>query len=461
MLAVSLINFLWTSERLGVRVEIELTEKARLASSLFLEARTFMAESYPYIDSAVDIGGFPEFRHLDPISSEKGVKELFNNEEGLVFDEIWLKAPQGEQNILEIQFVLLEKLLNEPSLKEIWDIGIVNGGKTFYHLTPIWVEEPCLHCHSADSNLVFKKEPPVFEPNSLVGVLGLQVPMLTLEKAIKAEIAAQMTFVILLLILSGFVISRFLRTSVEQPLKDLLNVAKEFGQGRLDTPFPSINAPTEIQLIAQQGSMMAGQLRKYYNELENQVLEKTLRLREANQTLEEQKKELERANYHLAEANEIKSEFLASVSHELRTPLTSIIVFVELLLDGIDGPMNEQQKEYLEDILLSSRRLVDPISGLLDTAKTESGKMELYYSHFFIEELIDEVGQKVYPIALAKQIDFQMEFKGNVKEIYGEREKIEQILLNLISDAIKFTPPDGMVLVKIKIEQENLLVLNE
>ena len=151
-------------------------------------------------------------------------------------------------------------------------------------------------------------------------------------------------------------------------------------------------------------------------------------------------RELTEANIKLRELDRLKSQFLANMSHELRTPLNAIIGFSELMHDGkIGGPVSADQKEYLGDILSSGRHLLQLINDVLDLSKVEAGRMEVLPSTFAIEDMVIEVVQNIAPIMSMKGLKLTREIPPGLPPITTDRRKFLQILLNLASNAVKFT----------------------
>ena len=155
-------------------------------------------------------------------------------------------------------------------------------------------------------------------------------------------------------------------------------------------------------------------------------------------TLQEKNTELERAN-------QAKDRFLASMSHELRTPLNGIIGFAEFLSDGKPGPLNAKQHEYLGDILNSGRHLLHLINDMLDLVKVQAGKADLSVERFSLRELIFEVCAGVRTIAENKRIEVTVEVAPGLDFVTLDRQRIKQILYNLLSNALKFTDEGGHV----------------
>ena len=158
--------------------------------------------------------------------------------------------------------------------------------------------------------------------------------------------------------------------------------------------------------------------------------------------------EIEDKSRQLEEANQHKSEFLASVSHELRTPLNAIIGFSEVMLERLFGEVNEKQEEYLNDILSSGRHLLSLINDILDLAKIEAGRMELELGAFDVPQAIDNTLMLVRERAMRRGITLERSVEPRLGEINGDERKVKQVLLNLLSNAVKFTPEGGRIEVR-------------
>ncbi|WP_321417231.1 PAS domain S-box protein [uncultured Methanomethylovorans sp.] len=145
------------------------------------------------------------------------------------------------------------------------------------------------------------------------------------------------------------------------------------------------------------------------------------------------------------DANKTKGEFLATMSHELRTPLNSIIGFSDMLLNGTAGNLNEKQAKYINHISTGGKHLLYLINDILDLSKIDAGKMELYYESFSVPDAVDEVKMLVASLALKKNIDLEIQVEPQLGSINADKTKFKQILYNLASNAIKFTPEKGYV----------------
>lgn len=158
-------------------------------------------------------------------------------------------------------------------------------------------------------------------------------------------------------------------------------------------------------------------------------------------------KELEGAREQAEEASRLKSEFLANTSHELRTPLNGIIGFLKLILEGMaDDP--EEQREFIQEAYNSGLHLLNIINDILDIAKIEAGKMELKFGSVSLNELFSHVEDFVRPMAQQKNLSFASEMPPTHDEVilYGNYQRLLQVMLNLVGNAIKFTHEGGVTI---------------
>jgi signal transduction histidine kinase len=147
----------------------------------------------------------------------------------------------------------------------------------------------------------------------------------------------------------------------------------------------------------------------------------------------------------LEAASRHKSEFLANMSHELRTPLNAILGFSEVLAERMFGEVNEKQAEYLQDILSSGRHLLSLINDILDLSKVEAGRLELELGRFHLPTALDNALTLVRERATRHGITLTQDVDVNAGDIVADERKVKQILLNLLANAVKFTPEGGRV----------------
>ncbi len=144
-------------------------------------------------------------------------------------------------------------------------------------------------------------------------------------------------------------------------------------------------------------------------------------------------------------ANRVKSEFLATMSHELRTPLNAIAGYVDLLLLGIRGPVTPEQRDDLERVRRSQTHLLGLINDLLNFTRIEAGQVQLRADRVNVLDVVHHAGELLAPQAAAKELSFDAHAATSECDAVGDADKIQQILVNLLGNAVKFTPPGGAV----------------
>ncbi len=159
--------------------------------------------------------------------------------------------------------------------------------------------------------------------------------------------------------------------------------------------------------------------------------------------------EKKRYEQRLRELDKMKSDFVSNVSHELRTPLTAIKGSVDNMLDGITGQLNEKQDRYLARIKSNADRLTRLINNVLDLSRIEAGKIDLKSAYLSLVTLAQEVAESIRPVATEKLISLEVASPDISATAWADRDKITQVLMNLVGNAVKFTPPHGKVSVAV------------
>jgi signal transduction histidine kinase len=155
--------------------------------------------------------------------------------------------------------------------------------------------------------------------------------------------------------------------------------------------------------------------------------------------------EIQQKSAQLEVANRHKSEFLANMSHELRTPLNAIIGFSDVLLQKMFGELNEQQADYLEDIRSSGSHLLTLINDILDLSKIEAGRMELEAAPFSLVAALNNAVTLVRERAQSHGIKLELEVSPELDTVVADERKVKQVVVNLLANAVKFTPDGGRV----------------
>ena len=219
---------------------------------------------------------------------------------------------------------------------------------------------------------------------------------------------------------------------------ELLGASREFFLDKLDelevlyidTPDQGIGELRAAPVVA-----MLDEDRATLADLNRELVRINLRLREANQ--------------EIREADRLKSEFVATISHELRTPLNTIIGFAKFILNGGAGPLTDLQRTDLSAIYSSGQHLLDLVNDILDLSKIEAGKVTLEKELLDFHEIAAGIMSSAIALVGEKPIELKEEIDANLPPIYADRQRVRQIILNLVSNAAKFTEK-GHIALRVK-----------
>ncbi|HEX6212369.1 MAG TPA: ATP-binding protein [Methylomirabilota bacterium] len=179
---------------------------------------------------------------------------------------------------------------------------------------------------------------------------------------------------------------------------------------------------------------------RLYEELKRASAELELKVREATSELVRQNELLRRSHIALEQASSLKSQFLANMSHEFRTPLNAILGYTSMLLKGISGELAPAQRRNLERIDSNSQHLLSIINDILDITRIEAGKMPLTLAEFPIPDLVREVLAEVEPLIARTSLTVTSRVDDALPPLLSDRQKVKQIVINLLTNALKFTP---------------------
>jgi signal transduction histidine kinase len=218
--------------------------------------------------------------------------------------------------------------------------------------------------------------------------------------------------------------SFFMRQRVVRPLEALRRGVEQIGKGDLNHRL-DMKSGDEIEILGDEFNKMAEHLREAYTGLERKVAERT--------------HELTIANAKLEETSQLKSQFLANVNHELRTPLSAIISYGGLVLSETEGQISQVQKDNLQDLLKNAERLLHLIDSLLDISTIEAGKLELRIELVEVEEIIRSTISTIESSVDKNHVHIFRHIAPSLPLVNTDRDKLRQILLNLLDNAAKFT----------------------
>src|SRR3989441_4538739 len=204
---------------------------------------------------------------------------------------------------------------------------------------------------------------------------------------------------------------------------------------------------------ARERERLYAELKRASEQLEDKV-------REATAELVRQNELLRRQAFQLEQASALKSQFLANMSHEFRTPLNAILGYTSMLLQGVGGSVGPPVKRQLGRIESNGRHLLTIINEILDISRIEAGRMPLQISTFKVPELVAEVKSELEPIILRSKLTITVDVPKELRPISTDRQKVKQILLNLLSNALKFTHHGGGTISARRIQKERAVTLS-
>jgi len=304
------------------------------------------------------------------------------------------------------------------------------------------------------------------------------IPYENIEKEIIDQIVMTISGLSTGLILLSALTLIGLNRYVVRPLQRFINETNYIAQTSKLERRIDIDSQDEIGLLATSYNQMMNTLSityqslkdtennliKHRDHLEELVRERTASLEEANESLSAEIQEriqtlneLAIAKEHAEMADRLKSAFLATMSHELRTPLNSIIGFTGIILQGIVGPLNDEQKKQLNMVRGSAQHLLSLINDILDISKIEAGQLQVAYDNFNLRITIEKAVESARPLADKKGIEITCAIAAEISTIMGDHRRVEQILLNLISNAVKFTEK-GSVKIECEPEGKNVTI---
>jgi two-component system sensor histidine kinase BarA len=274
---------------------------------------------------------------------------------------------------------------------------------------------------------------PAVPPDALVGLVTLEMK----SQVDTSQLLLNRIFLLTAGLLAGTlaILVFYLITNklILQPVRVLRETAEKVSKGDLNVR-SHIFTGDEFQQLSETFNVMLANLK----ESEDQ-------LRAVNKSLDLKLGQLAESNVALYESNRLKSEFLANVSHELRTPLNSILGFAELLRDTVGEKADQRATRYLQNILTSGRNLLELINDLLDLAKIEAGRMEVRSAPLSLNDLFEGLIGILKPLSEKKNLSIVTGVSAGVPILQTDAAKLQQVLYNFLSNAIKFSPPGGQI----------------
>ena len=358
------------------------------------------------------------------------------------------------ENLTPVEdLAILAELKANPDLPEA--TRTVESERAYLYYGAIRAGASCVGCHRSPQRLADYLAVPLSDPvianlaepdlqaGELMAVVRVQLSTDLIEDGLHLNRAILFTFAVgttLAILVSSYAIVRYL---VVRPVRHLKSVADAIAAGQL-------NLRSEIQTGDEFEDFSEA-----FNRMLRNLTEAQMRNRDLIATLARQIDQFGSLNMALNESNRLKGDFLSTMSHELRTPLNSIIGFSEVLV--ADGTLTAKQSRYAGNIMTSGQQLLVLINDILDLAKLEAGKLRLRVDPLDLPGLVEQAAAMDRPAAEKNGIELRVNVAshapGDVRQDGG---KLRQVLANLVSNAIKFTPDGGRVTVSGGVEAGTL-----
>ncbi|MFC1781591.1 ATP-binding protein [Planctomycetota bacterium] len=355
----------------------------------------------------------------------------------------WIRLNQEDTDSLieqlpETQRENVQMLIDEEGMNDIIDFEKISGVQFSIYTRIFRATDNCISCHNQQGLAS------AFSPSELIGV---GISRHVADEMAKTNFLNSFWVSTAGLIAGiGAIISFYWITQrvILRPIRQLRALVNNVADGNLEIR-SSIRTGDEYENLA-----------NAFNKMLDGLIVAQEKLRNANKQLDTKIAELSERNIELIKANKLKNEFLANISHEFRTPLNAILGFAQVLNDKADQLQLDKAKRYSENIITSGNNLLGMINDLLDLAKTQAGKLELHIGQISVEDMLKNVVSQFSLLTKDKKIKVKLIVDPNLPPLTSDIGRVQQILYNFLSNAVKFTSEKGKVEIRAVLLEDDI-----
>jgi len=357
-------------------------------------------------------------------------------------DMRWIRFEKNDeeqlQHLADEQKQMIESLKAEETTDESIALTEYNGAIQSTYVRIFRAADNCIKCHDEQGSAG------AFSSNELIGAAVFQSRDLVGEIRDTKFMNLLFIFVAGLIGGIGAIVAFYWITQsvILRPIRQLRAIANNVTEGNLDIR-SAIKTGDEYEKLA-----------NAFNDMLDGLQATQEKLRQANKQLDAKIAELSERNIELFKANKVKGEFLANISHEFRTPLNAILGFAQVLREKPHLLKKEKAQRYAENIITSGNSLLNMINDLLDLAKTQAGKMELHIEKTSVQQLCKALVSSFSLLTKKKKVKVKLMVDSDIPILSTDAGKVQQILYNFLSNAVKFTPPRGRIEIRAKMADE-------
>jgi two-component system sensor histidine kinase BarA len=433
------------------QAEAALLEESRTFAREMGAVWTFMDNSQKVINTSAD--GDYDFKRLHCSIVGKSVGAIFSSGSDYKIRYTNFNPRSIQDKPDEYEATALAIFNEDSSVTEHYGIAEYQGKENFRYLQALDVDQSCLECHGLPQGEIditgHAKEG--WTLDSVGGAISIVIPLDQQNKAIQNNVMRDALFFLILALLIGSIIYLVTTLFVLHPLKRMGLAFEKMGEGKLQIKVKDVHSAKEVSGIIGGFNDMASELHTMYSNLERQVASRTYDLQQANEVLERQKSDLEVLSEKLAKEAQFKSDLLSMVNHELRTPLTSIITLAQI---SQSSDVTDNQSSW-DEIERNSQILLEMINNMLDIARTDANAMQAVREPVDLGDVVTSVCSTMVPLADRYCVSFIAYVDPNVPLVIGDEDKIQRMLENLGSNAIKFTPDGGEVRLDVSLDERS------